>query len=144
MGSMHIDATRLRELTMAGEPELMEDGSTQFRPFDLWADVLIKHRHVQHMTNGFQRAGGHLVSGVAKGISGLVTKPLKEARKSGVVGAVKGLGKGVAGLVTKPLKGTAGAVKASVHGLRHSMFSHAHAVKSASIRLELTLQVFAH
>lgn len=40
------------------------------------------------------------------GITGLVTQPLRGAKKEGAVGAIKGFGKGIGGLVLKPSAGT--------------------------------------
>jgi vacuolar protein sorting-associated protein 13A/C len=46
-----------------------------------------------------------LFMGVSQGISGVVTQPVKEAKKRGLKGFFKGMAKGVGGLVSKPVVG---------------------------------------
>ena len=43
--------------------------------------------------------------GLYDGITGLVTQPIRGARKEGVTGALKGFGKGLGGVILKPSAG---------------------------------------
>jgi len=38
-------------------------------------------------------------------LSGLISEPIKGAKKKGVLGATAGVGKGIAGLIFKPVAG---------------------------------------
>jgi hypothetical protein len=51
--------------------------------------------------SGFAVAGKTLAWGFVDGLSGLVTEPYKDAKKSGAKGIATGLGKGTVGLFTK-------------------------------------------
>ena len=51
-----------------------------------------------------------LLNGITRGISGVITDPLKGGIESGTTGAIKGVGKGLVGMVTKPLGGFFGSV----------------------------------
>ena len=46
-----------------------------------------------------------LSAGIAKGFTGMFTKPIAEAQKGGAKGFIKGIGKGLFGAVTKPTTG---------------------------------------
>lgn len=46
-----------------------------------------------------------MFQGFVDGLTGVVTKPIAGAKKSGAGGFVKGLGKGFIGLVTRPTGG---------------------------------------
>ncbi|KEQ80652.1 UDP-Glycosyltransferase/glycogen phosphorylase, partial [Aureobasidium pullulans EXF-150] len=62
-------------------------------------------------------AGKGLVFGIYDGISGLVTEPIKGARKEGAIGALKGFGKGLGGIYWKPNAGLAGLLGYTVQGI---------------------------
>lgn len=65
-----------------------------------------------------QKGGGvSLVRGLADGIGGLVTTPIKEARTGGVGGFFKGVGKGVVGVVVKPIVGVGDGVVSVIQGI---------------------------
>lgn len=64
----------------------------------------------ENVTQGLQQGGGVLISGVAKGITGLVNEPLRGMENDGLIGGVKGLGKGVIRLFAAPVTGTLDAV----------------------------------
>ena len=51
--------------------------------------------------NGFMSLGANLVGGV----TGLITKPVEGGRKDGITGAISGVGRGLLGLVAKPVAG---------------------------------------
>lgn len=43
--------------------------------------------------------------GFVDGVTGVVTKPIDEAKKSGITGFFKGIGKGAVGLIARPTVG---------------------------------------
>jgi len=47
---------------------------------------------------------------VYDGVTGIVTEPVKGARREGLKGAAKGLASGMIGIVAKPVAGTVGFV----------------------------------
>jgi hypothetical protein len=57
------------------------------------------------MLSGLQAGGESIFTGVTSGLTGLVTKPYEEGRKSGALGVVKGMGMGLLGVATKPVMG---------------------------------------
>ncbi|KAG2168847.1 hypothetical protein JADG_008586 [Aureobasidium aubasidani] len=71
-------------------------------------------------------AGKGLVFGIYDGISGLVTEPIKGARKEGAIGALKGVGKGLGGIYWKPNAGLAGLLGYTVQGIYKSVYSAIH------------------
>lgn len=58
--------------------------------------------------SGMKAAGAGFVYGFADGITGLVQLPRHEIKEDGAIGIVTGLGKGVGGLVLKPISGIVG------------------------------------
>jgi hypothetical protein len=68
------------------------------------------------------RAGGEsVVSGFASGVTGLVTKPFEEGRKTGVTGFAKGLGLGAIGVIVKPVMGMTDGMAAVAHGISNQI-----------------------
>lgn len=55
--------------------------------------------------------------GIFSGVTGVFTKPVEGARKSGIGGFFGGIGKGVVGLVTKPVGGAVDLVSKTTAGL---------------------------
>lgn len=45
------------------------------------------------------------VSGFYQGVTGIVTQPYSEAKRSGSAGFFKGIGKGIGGVILKPAAG---------------------------------------
>jgi molybdopterin-binding protein len=70
---------------------------------------------------GMKAGGESLVSGFASGLSGLVTKPFEEGKKTGVTGFAKGLGLGAVGVIVKPVMGVTDGMAAVAHGLSNQM-----------------------
>ena len=64
-----------------------------------------KKKWASNVLSGFGRGTSLALTGVAKGIGGVVYEPYKGAKEKGFKGGAKGVGKGLAGFVTKPLKG---------------------------------------
>jgi hypothetical protein len=71
-------------------------------------------------------AGKGLVFGLYDGISGLVTEPVKGAKKEGALGALKGFGRGLGGMYWKPNAGLAGLLGYTVQGIYKSVYSAIH------------------
>eukprot|EP01042_Synura_sphagnicola_P000008 gene8-9_t len=79
---------------------------------------------------GLQEGGGSFVSGFTDGISGLVTRPMDEARKDGALGFMKGVGLGVLGVAVKPVIGVTDAIGVVAQGMttqKDDAFSAEHA-----------------
>jgi len=62
-----------------------------------------------------------VISGFASGITGLVTRPYEEGKKSGALGVVKGIGLGVAGLVAKPVAGVTDGIASVAQGVTNQL-----------------------
>eukprot|EP01117_Protostelium_nocturnum_P004842 TRINITY_DN1754_c1_g1_i2.p1 TRINITY_DN1754_c1_g1~~TRINITY_DN1754_c1_g1_i2.p1 ORF type:complete len:3345 (-),score=1219.39 TRINITY_DN1754_c1_g1_i2:51-8879(-) len=61
-----------------------------------------------------------LGSGFKDGVFGLVTQPIKGAKKGGAVGLIKGFGRGLAGLPVKPTVGVIDLVTKTAEGIRNT------------------------
>lgn len=59
----------------------------------------------KHFFEGLEKGGRAVFHGFKEGITGVVTKPIEQTKKSGAIGLVKGVGQGLAGLVVKPVTG---------------------------------------
>lgn len=70
---------------------------------------------------GLKDGGTALASGIASGMTGLVTKPLEEAKKGGAIGFVKGVGLGIIGVAAKPLMGVTEGLSQVAHGFSTSL-----------------------
>jgi hypothetical protein len=71
-------------------------------------------------------AGKGFVFGLYDGISGLVTEPVKGAKKEGALGALKGFGRGLGGIYWKPNAGIAGLLGYTMQGIYKSVYSAIH------------------
>jgi hypothetical protein len=71
-------------------------------------------------------AGKGFVFGLYDGISGLVTEPVKGAKKEGALGALKGFGRGLGGMYWKPNAGLAGLLGYTMQGIYKSVYSALH------------------
>ena len=67
--------------------------------------------------SGFKAGGESVLSGFKSGLTGLVTKPLEEGRKTGALGFLKGVGLGLAGAAVKPVVGITDGIAAVSHGV---------------------------
>lgn len=54
---------------------------------------------------GLKAGGESILSGFTSGVTGLLTKPIEETRKSGAIGTLKGIGLGIVGIAAKPILG---------------------------------------
>lgn len=75
----------------------------------------------QGAVDGLLAGSESILTGIGSGISGLVTKPAEEARKSGALGFVKGLGLGITGAVVKPVVGIMDGVSNVAHGISNQL-----------------------
>ncbi|XP_069482006.1 intermembrane lipid transfer protein VPS13A isoform X2 [Ambystoma mexicanum] len=69
---------------------------------------------------GITRGGKGLVSGFVSGITGIVTKPIKGARKEGAAGFFKGVGKGLVGAVARPTGGIIDMASSTFQGIKRA------------------------
>ncbi|KEQ95936.1 glycosyltransferase family 1 protein [Aureobasidium subglaciale EXF-2481] len=76
--------------------------------------------------SGTAIAGKGLFYGIYDGITGLVTEPVKGAKKEGAVGALKGFGRGLGGIYWKPNAGLAGLLGYTVQGVYKSVYGALH------------------
>jgi hypothetical protein len=78
-------------------------------------------RRPKHVGEGLVMAAGHLGRGLRDGVTGVFLKPIEGARKEGVKGFFKGVAKGLIGLVTKPIVGAFDMVSAGADAVRQSL-----------------------
>ena len=65
-------------------------------------DTVRESEKITGLSSGVKSAGKEFGLGMYDGITGLVTQPLRGAKKEGASGFVKGMGKGIGGVVLKP------------------------------------------
>ena len=65
-------------------------------------DTVRKHAVVTDFRSGVKAAGKEFGFGMYDGITGLVTQPMRGAKKDGAAGFFKGIGKGIGGIALKP------------------------------------------
>jgi vacuolar protein sorting-associated protein 13A/C len=63
-----------------------------------------QRKEIKHVGDGVARGAKQLGMGLFRGLTGLVTDPLKGAEKGGAKGFFKGVGKGLLGVVAKPVR----------------------------------------
>ena len=57
---------------------------------------------------------------MGSGLSGVITQPIEESKKGGILGFFKGTAKGVTGLFVKPISGTLDFVSITTEGLKNT------------------------
>lgn len=73
----------------------------------LYGDHTVRRAEtITDVKSGMKAAGKDLALGFYDGVTGLVTHPIREAKEHGVAGLISGVVKGVGGLVLKPTAGT--------------------------------------
>jgi hypothetical protein len=87
-------------------------------------------------------AGKGFVFGLYDGISGLVTEPVKGAKKEGALGALKGFGRGLGGMYWKPNAGLAGLLGYTMQGIYKSVYSAIHTRTRKTIAAALRQEGF--
>jgi hypothetical protein len=70
---------------------------------------------------GLLEGGSNVVNGFVSGFSGLVTKPVEEAQKSGVKGFFRGIGLGLIGGIVKPVLGLTDGITSVATGIQNEV-----------------------
>eukprot|EP01034_Spumella_vulgaris_P021564 gene21564-27602_t len=70
---------------------------------------------------GIKDGGESVMSGFASGMSGLVSKPIEGAGKSGISGFFKGIGLGLMGAAVKPVMGLSDGLTSVAHGISNQV-----------------------
>lgn len=95
-------------------------GDTEFarqRQLERQRQAASRHGAVECLKEG----ATSIATGIASGITGLFTTPVKEAKKEGAVGFMKGVGKGILGVAVKPVLGVTDGVTAMVQGVSNTL-----------------------
>lgn len=61
-----------------------------------------------------------MITNVFSAVAGIITEPVKGAKKGGMKGMSVGFGKGILGLVCKPMKGTIDLVTQTTRGISNT------------------------
>ena len=61
-----------------------------------------------------------MLTNVFQAVAGIITEPVKGAKKGGIKGGAVGFGKGILGLVCKPVKGTIDLVTQTTRGISNT------------------------
>jgi hypothetical protein len=61
-----------------------------------------------------------LMKGIGKGITGVVTEPIKGGKEKGGKGVLTGMLKGIGGLVTKPVAGALDVASKTAEGIKNT------------------------
>jgi len=71
--------------------------------------------------DGIMDGGESVMSGFTSGMSGLVTRPFEEARKTGASGFLKGIGLGLLGALVKPVMGLTDGAASVASGIQNQV-----------------------
>eukprot|EP01083_Nonionella_stella_P243770 849119_1 len=77
---------------------------------------LTEHR-IEHVGDGVVQGAASVGLGFFHGITGIVADPIRGARSSGGLGALKGVGTGLLGIITKPVSGVFDAASQTFEGI---------------------------
>jgi vacuolar protein sorting-associated protein 13A/C len=61
-----------------------------------------------------------MISNMFQAVAGVISEPVKGAKKGGMKGGAVGFGKGILGLVCKPMKGTIDLVTQTTRGISNT------------------------
>lgn len=89
----------------------------------LYGEDVQSHGHVTDVVSGLAVGGRNFVSGVAGGVSGLVSEPMQGMKKEGALGLAKGTGKGILGFATKMSSAAVGIVAYPGQGISKSLIA---------------------
>jgi vacuolar protein sorting-associated protein 13A/C len=81
---------------------------------------IMKHKKARHVGEGLGYGLKEFGTGLFKGITGVVTQPVKGAKEEGLKGFGKGLGKGLLGVVLKPTVGAVDLATRTVEGIKNT------------------------
>ena len=70
---------------------------------------------------GILDGGESVVHGITSGVTGLVTKPIREAQRNGVEGFFRGVGMGLLGAAVKPVLGITDGITSVASGIHNSV-----------------------
>lgn len=76
-----------------------------------------QHNAPKNAVEGLVQGTKSLAGGIFKGITGIITDPIRGAREGGAAGFAKGVGKGLLGVVAKPVSGSIGFASQTLTGL---------------------------
>ena len=93
------------------------------------------------MIGGLIAGGESLFGGVTSGITGLVTKPIQEGKKTGALGFMKGVGMGIAGVAVKPVLGLTDGLSSIASGLNQQINNDTGSIAAQQIRPVRTFEV---
>ena len=79
----------------------------------------IKHKP-KNIVQGVKYGLKSALYSMGSGISGVVTQPIEESKRGGIIGFFKGTAKGVAGLVVKPISGTLDFLSLTTEGIKNT------------------------
>ena len=77
-------------------------------------------RQSKHVGDGLAKGMFAFGKGVFDGVTGIVTQPVKGARKEGAKGFAKGIGKGLVGVAAKPVAGAFEFVSKTTEGVKNT------------------------
>ncbi|XP_073000916.1 uncharacterized protein [Typha latifolia] len=114
-----VDVLGMTKSTLAslskGFAELSTDGQfLQLRSKQVWS------RRITGVGDGILQGTEAFAQGVAFGVSGVLTKPVENARQHGLLGFAHGLGRAFLGFVVQPLSGALDFVSLTVDGISAS------------------------
>ncbi|KAL4887571.1 hypothetical protein BJY04DRAFT_225521 [Aspergillus karnatakaensis] len=92
----------------------------------LYGEEVKDHGNVKDWKSGASFAGKNFVHGMADGLSGLFTQPVKGAQEEGALGALKGVAKGTLGAATGVGSAALGLVAYPAHGMMKSLHTATH------------------
>ena len=79
----------------------------------------MKQQKAKNVEQGIQQAGLTLLTGLEKGFTGLLIKPLEGAKKDGLEGLIKGTTQGILGFFLKPVTGILDAASKAAEGFKN-------------------------
>ena len=79
-----------------------------------------KRNKPKHLGQGLTKGAKSFARGIASGVSGIVTNPRDDVKKHGAVGVMSGVGKGLFGLVSKPVVGAVDFATDVVDGFKNT------------------------
>lgn len=74
----------------------------------------------RNVGEGLLQTVGDVSGGLVRGVTGVLTKPIKGAQQGGVEGFFKGMAQGAVGLVVKPFVGVADGIASASEGLKNT------------------------
>lgn len=76
-----------------------------------------RSRRIAGVGDGLVQGTEAIAQGVAFGVSGMISKPIENAKEKGLLGFIQGLGKAAVGVVIQPVSGVLDFVSLTVNGV---------------------------